>query len=82
MAHGSILPSMSHPLLTAIHLPVPCPACGKKSLKGLDELILNNRVPCGVCGTEIDITSEGWRTAIEELADRTRDIRKLPPVGD
>ena len=69
------------PLWKIVRLPVPCPTCRKEDSQTVDELIHNIRVTCGLCGSEIDISSEGWRTSIEEIAQSLTEIRKYPPVG-
>ncbi len=73
---------MTSPLWNIVSMDIPCTACGKKRPKLVDELIHNNSVRCSYCRSEIDISSEGWRSAIEELAESLTHVRRLPPVGD
>ena len=72
---------MPCPLWKIVRLPVPCPSCHKEDLQTVDELIHNIRVRCGYCNSEIDISSEGWRASIQEIAQSLTEIRKYPPVG-
>lgn len=71
---------MTHPLWGIVRMPVPCPSCGQEDLKPVNELVHNIRVSCCFCNAEIDISSEGWRASIEEIAESLTHIRHFPPV--
>lgn len=73
---------MNSPLWSIVSMNITCPACGKDTHKVIDELIHNNAVTCAHCARVINITSEGWRSSIEEIAEKLSDVRRLPPVPD
>ena len=45
-------------VLTAQIFPLRCPECGKFSHKSFIELEMNDRLPCGVCGTVFNINDQ------------------------
>jgi hypothetical protein len=61
-----------------IRIEVDCtnPQCGKKLKVPLIELVANDTVTCGVCGTVIDLTTERWRA---RLAQESENYKKIKP---
>ncbi len=62
-----------------IRIEVDCtnPQCGKKLKEPLIELIANDTVTCGGCGTVIELTTESWRSRLAEEAETSKKIK--PP---
>jgi hypothetical protein len=62
-----------------IEVACPNPQCGKKLKEPLAELVANDTVTCGLCGTVIDLTTESWRA---RLAQEAEGFKKIKPTRD
>lgn len=49
---------------------LPCPECGKKSLKSFMQLEMNNRLPCDHCRITIKVADYYGKPELEALAVR------------
>lgn len=59
------------------HTSIPClrPECGKIGIYLVRDLVENNHVRCTGCGHRIDVSSEQWRSAADELAKFYKNVR-------
>jgi DNA-directed RNA polymerase subunit RPC12/RpoP len=56
---------------------IPClrPECGKIRLYLVRDLVYNDHIKCEACGHRIDVSSEKWRAAADELANFYKNVR-------
>jgi hypothetical protein len=52
-----------------------CPKCGKTNKEPISELVARDTVPCGFCGTAIDLNAT--RASITKFADEAKEIKKM-----
>jgi hypothetical protein len=50
---------------------IPChrPECGKICTYLVRDLVRNDNIRCAACGHFIDVSSEVWRAAVNDLAE-------------
>lgn len=56
---------------------IPClrPECGKICTYLVRDLVQNDNIRCAACGHFIDVSSEEWRTAANDLAEFYNNVR-------
>lgn len=60
-----------------IEVECPNPQCGKKLKEPIAELVVNDTVTCGLCGTVIDLTTQSWQSRLAQEAETFKKIK--PP---
>jgi len=66
-----------------IKIPTPaCPKCDKEGVETVAGLVNRDQIACDFCGSVIDLTSENWRSYLQEAIDSIGKLgaayRKVP----